>query len=762
MPKEALEAASMPTTIDPLLIKNPSDIPPQGAQFIGVSPKGLVEVHCGTLSGDVDAQPAAQELLGTSLDTSGVANADYIYAQVSTLYGGADLPSFPSPEGNMVKSVVFVSGSPQGGYGAFHGGNNQEDFDRIVVDSLNASGNYSAGSGFSSMAPLKAQKPHLFPLHRGPSDLLGVLHSADKRLRNGKPAAMRLALNIARASGNALSAALQKHDGAAVPDQAQPHALSKNATDEQSLVHANQVTAGLLAALTRAGGGRQYLSTALFCAEIVESFQMLTHKANPGLTDGEAVSRVLGYKLAPEVAMVPGFNSGETQEWWQGGHPDYVSKDNTQSDLSSVGNGAGVMFLLFLNDFLGIPLDAILAAMPDTDGAALGDTYVALLPKFPALGPTAGATGKTAFDKMIALLQQHTRAADGSLNLPANGNPFPSMPGAKQGGLFTAGAGPAPTTGTLAQGVQAAMSLEQQVEQQLASLRAALQHVQADLFPAPAGLFPPPRRLTAEEAAAFNYGPPLVSALAKSLEQQVEPFRASQFDETLRTVFWRHVYNELPNTGKLTNRLQVITGTIPMPLAVQITGTVQSTKQEDDGDMHIRFQPDDPAFPHNHDPQETPLEIEIIYAYAPKPSVPPSSAQQAEGGFTDPFDPSQLGFGTRIQAAGPLIYDRAHGRPSSDGQNVDYGLEIHPLVGLTILSGTPAPGPAPAPEPAPGPAPAPAPAPAPEPAPVPAPAPASTLTSDLGSAAGQAASLAQAIANLSALLQKLQGEAPTQ
>jgi hypothetical protein len=747
MPKEALEAASMPTTIDPRLIQNPSDIPPQGAQYIGVSPKGLVEVHCGTLLGDVDAQPAARELLGTSLDTGGVANADYIYAQVSALYGSKDLPSFQTSEGNTVKSVVFVSGSTQGGYGAFHGGNNQADFDRIVVDSLNASGNYSAGSGFSSMAPLKSQRPRMFPLHRGPADLLGVLHSLDKRLQNAKPAAMRMALSIAHASGNALSTALQKHDGAAVPAQAHLHALHESTKDEQSLVHANQVTAGLLEALTRAGGGRQYLSTALFCAEIVESFQMLTHKGNPGHTDGEAVSRVLGYKLAPEVALVPGFNSNETQEWWQSGHPDYVSKDNTQSDLSPVGNGAGVMFLLFLNDYLGVPLDAILAAMPATDGAALGETYVALLATVPALRQTPGVNANDAFDMMIALLEQNSLAADGSLNLPANGNPFPSMPGSQRGGLFAAGTGAAPATGTLAQGVQAAMSLEQQIEQQLAALRAALQQVQSDLSSAPAALFPTRPQLTEEEAAAFNYGPQLVSALAKSLEQQVAPFRAPQFDETLLTEFWRHVYNETPNSGNNTNRLQVITGTNITPLAIQISGTVTNTKSEADGDLHITFQPDDPAFPHNHDPAETPLVIEIIYnTQATQPD-----AVQAETGYTSPFH-AQLVPGTRIQAAGPLIYDRAHGRPSSDGQNVDYGLEIHPLVGLVMLDGTPTTGPTTGPTTTGQPT-------APT---TPGQPTTGQLASDLNSAAGQAASLAQAIGNLSALLQKLQGGAPTQ
>jgi hypothetical protein len=726
------------TTIDPRQIQDPSQIPPPGRQFTGSSQKGLVDVYCGTLAGDIDAQPAARELLDTSLDTRSLSNADYIYTQVANLYGGADLPSVQSPSGNNVKSVVFVSGSTQGGYGAFHlTDNNQADFDRIVVDSLNASGNYSAGSGLVSMAPIKTRQRHLFPLYRGPSDLLGVLHIADKRMENAKPAAIHQALSIALASGNALRTALETRNGAALPAHVQHQAMHDTTRDGHalawSLVHANQVTAGLLDALARAGGGRQYLSTALFCAEIVESFQTQTQKGNPGFTDGEAVSRVIGFKLAPEIALVPGFNSGVTQQWWQDGHTDYVTK-NSQNDQSVDGNGAGVMFLLFLNDYLGVPLDAILAHMPATNGAPLADTYTALLADFPELSHTAGPTGAAAFQKMIALLQENTQNADGSLNLPADGNPFPSIRGSKQGGLFTAAAGAVPPMGTLAQDVQAAISLEQQIEQQLAALRTALQQVQSDVTPAPAGLHPAPRQLTEEEAAKLGYGPPLVTAIVTNLERRVAQYRAPQFDQTLQTDFWPHVYNELPGTGPNTARLQVITGTNRAPLAIQITGTVTSTKPEADGDLHIAFQPDDPAFPTNQDSAKPRLEIEIIYAVLP---VTQLDAEQAEAGFTNRFDVSQLGPGTRIQAAGPLIFDRAHGTPSLDGQNVEYGLEIHPLVGMSILRGTPTP-------------------------PSPAPTPAGQLTSDLGSAIGQTASLNQALGNLSALLQKIEGEAPAQ
>jgi hypothetical protein len=92
-----------------------------------------VDVYCGTIPGDTGAQPAAKELLGPAPDTGGLANADYIYKQVSKLYGGAELPAFNSPSGNDVKALVFVSGSSQGSYGAFHLNipGDQADFDKI-------------------------------------------------------------------------------------------------------------------------------------------------------------------------------------------------------------------------------------------------------------------------------------------------------------------------------------------------------------------------------------------------------------------------------------------------------------------------------------------------------------------------------------------------------------------------------------------------------------------------------------------------------
>ncbi len=735
-------------TIDPTQIPNASEIPPSGAQPVGLSAQGLVDVYCGTLLGDIDAQPAAKELLGAALDTGGLSNADYVCNQVSALYGGAQLPNLQRSSGDTVRSLIFVSGSDQGGYGAFHYPGTQADFDRIVVDSLNVSGSYSAGSGLgSAAAPAALGVPHLFTAYRGSGDLLGIIHADDPRLEAATAAAIREAHAVAAQSILALMTAIEARDASAMPRGTSSHIIPGATKSElaRRLILANQDILGLVRAAARTSTGRQYLSTALFVAEIVESFQALTGKANPGRTDGEAVSRVVAFKFAPEISLIPGFNSAVTQQWWKDGHPDFVNV-NSENDQSLDGNACGVMFLEFLTDFLGIPMDQVIKHLPPTSGAPLGQTYVSLLNDHPELAQVAGKDGKSAFQKMVSLLQKNAQRTDGILTLPADGNPFPSMPAAKRGGLFaTSTASP----GSLAQDAQVAVGLQAQVEQQLAALKRALQQIQGDVSagstPSVDGGQGGSIPTGAGKKVSFGYGPPLLASAVANLDQRVATHRAPQYDQTLQQEFWPHVYNELPGTGTNTDRLQVITGTNQTPEAVQITGTVTQTKLEPDGDLHISFQPDDPGFPTNQGAGESPLELEIIYAGP----VTQADARQAQKGYTNPFDISHLVSGTRIQAAGPLIFDRAHGKADASG-NVQSGLEIHPLAGMTVLSagqgggaggggaggggagGGGTGGGA-----------------------------VSPLSADLTSALGQVGMLGNTLGSLTSVLQKMKGEAPT-
>lgn len=709
-------------TIDPTQIPNPSQIPPSGSQLIGTS-HAAIEVYHGTLAGDTDAQPAAAELLGTAPDTGGLSNADYIYNQVSALFGGARLPSFRSPSGKNALAVVFVSGSSNGPYGAFHFDGTQTEFDHIVIDSLNISGGYSATSGLPRFSPqgTSTRQPHILSLYKGPDELFAVFHLGDSRLLMAKPQAVRDALSTASRNSLALTVALRHCNSSKVPSANSDSAslsLKHGVPLDQKLVFANQETVGLLSAIARIGAGRQYLSTALFAAEIVESFQKLTGKADPGKTDGEALSRAISFKLAPEIALVPGFNGLVTQQWWKDGSPDFVNV-NSENDQSVDGNASGVMFLQFITDYLGVPFDKIIAHTPPAGGAPLGQTYQNLLTEYSEISKVAGANGRSAFQKMTSLLKLNSQNPDGTLNLPADGNPFPQMPGSKQGGLFATRTS---NVSVLSQNAQKAINLQIQLDQELAAVKATLNQIQSDISTARAA------QATVESRdEILAYGPPLTSTLAASLAQRVQSYRAPQFDQSLQQEFWPHVYNELPGTGPNTDRLQAITGTNLTPLAVEVTGTIIRTRLEPDGDLHVDFRPDDTNFPTNQGAGEVPIEVEIIYA-GPVTQV---DAKQAEKGFTNPFDITPLVPGTRILVAGPLIFDRAHGQPTPDGRNVKSGLEIHPVAGITLVSrapGTQAP-------------------------------PSNQVSADIASGLGQLATLNQTLHSLSSILQEMEKQA---
>ncbi len=436
-------------TVDPTQISRASQIPPSGAVDLDVSARGWVSVHYGTLPGDSDAKPAARELLGIGPDTGGLSNADYIYNRIAALYG-ADLPALRNSAGQDVKALVFVSGSSQGPYGAFHFPGTQQDLDRIVLDSVASSGTYGPGSGLGASFPEAVLSipnafhggmgPHSAEAYGGPHGLLYVTAAADPRLQQAATEEIREAGSLAALSILALRAAVEARSLSAKPPAAgiqQRHGASR-AELARELIGANRKILDLLGTLRAATGGRQYLATALFAAELAESFEVLSTTAAAGKTDGEAVSRVVAFKLAPEISLIPGFNGAPTLQWWQNGRLDFVNS-NSRPDTYAEANAAGVMFLLFLTDFLGIPLDQVIRHMPPSGGAPLGLTYVNLLADYPRLASIAGADGAAAFAAMIGQLERNAADASGTLSLPANGNPFPGVPGAQQGGLFGSG-----------------------------------------------------------------------------------------------------------------------------------------------------------------------------------------------------------------------------------------------------------------------------------------------------------------------------------
>ncbi len=141
-------------------------------------------------------------------------------------------------------------------------------------------------------------------------------------------------------------------------------------------------------------------------AEIVEVFQAAINNGwDCGLTNGEALSRVLAFDRHPEIAG--DFNQTE-QDWWAAGHPDHVN-DNSAGDTDSVANGCGDLFLYYLHSQLNFDWASICAA----GGNSLGACYQ----KLTGYDPQQGFSD---FVNALSTLDQ-----GGTLQLPASGNPFP-------------------------------------------------------------------------------------------------------------------------------------------------------------------------------------------------------------------------------------------------------------------------------------------------------------------------------------------------
>ena len=148
------------------------------------------------------------------------------------------------------------------------------------------------------------------------------------------------------------------------------------------------------------------LAPGFLTAEVVEVFEAgINNGWDCGVTNGEALSRVLAFDRHPEIAA--DFNQTE-QDWWSSGHQDYVN-DNSAGDTDQIANGCGDLFLYYLRSQLIFDWNAICT----TGGQTLGACYQALTTYDPQQG----------FNDFITALS--TIDQGGTLALPPSGNPFP-------------------------------------------------------------------------------------------------------------------------------------------------------------------------------------------------------------------------------------------------------------------------------------------------------------------------------------------------
>jgi hypothetical protein len=149
------------------------------------------------------------------------------------------------------------------------------------------------------------------------------------------------------------------------------------------------------------------LASGFFVAELVEVFEAaLNNGWDCGQTNGEGLSRVLAGERNPNLG---GLFVQTEQAWWADGRADYTS-DNSADDTNADANGCATLYLYYLHAQLGYDWAAIVAAGAPT----LAQTYT-------KLSGRDGASGFADFLSRLATLD----AGDGTLNVPASGNPFP-------------------------------------------------------------------------------------------------------------------------------------------------------------------------------------------------------------------------------------------------------------------------------------------------------------------------------------------------
>src|SRR5439155_11443899 len=123
--------------------------------------------------------------------------------------------------------------------------------------------------------------------------------------------------------------------------------------------------------------------------------------------NGEALSRVLAFDRYPSQAKR--FEDKAVGAWWTEGHPDLFSNNNG-SDQDRDANGAGPLFLWYLQGQLGFNWDQVTMAPART----LSDTFAVLTHK-----PSDG--GYSEFMTTVGKLWKDSDTP----SLPAGGNPFP-------------------------------------------------------------------------------------------------------------------------------------------------------------------------------------------------------------------------------------------------------------------------------------------------------------------------------------------------
>ena len=139
----------------------------------------------------------------------------------------------------------------------------------------------------------------------------------------------------------------------------------------------------------------------LFAAELAEIMMGITSSGwNPGSSEGEALSIVLGTELRPMGYYGPASGAPRVNSWLQSGREDWISTTEL-TDKNELSYGCGVLFINYLRHQLRFDLASIIATRPPFDltlgGCTLASRYAEL----------TGKPAAAAFPEFMNFLEQH-------------------------------------------------------------------------------------------------------------------------------------------------------------------------------------------------------------------------------------------------------------------------------------------------------------------------------------------------------------------
>ena len=171
----------------------------------------------------------------------------------------------------------------------------------------------------------------------------------------------------------------------------------------------------------------------LFVAELSEIMMDITSSGwNPGTSEGEALSIILGTELRPMGYYGAASGAPRVNTWLQSSRPDWISKTEL-TDKNALSYGCGILFINYLRHQVGFDLASIMATRPQFDLGAGGYT---LAGRYAAL---TGNPAAQAYPEFMAFLEKHLPSATAAQQSVGRDDIFPLQTPQRRSAFMSAG-----------------------------------------------------------------------------------------------------------------------------------------------------------------------------------------------------------------------------------------------------------------------------------------------------------------------------------